>query len=290
MKSITQRHEGTKKIKDANTLFISPLCLCAFVRVSSCIVVFLFLASPVFSASLDELAGVERAVVLRAAAEPLTEVQLKAPSPRLLPQHTALERFIADIQSGLEPNMLVETLSLYRKPNAANWDKAEQTSLLNQLTALSTLAGIQYYSESRKTLRTFYETSQVIDDATSKTPQPDPVYAALPESLTLYARQKDLTFGDNIYRFTFNTGGDFIFFVQENLTSMNAGIFPAIGKNKLHSVIAVIDSGDSLLIYAAAMAKTVAVPGMGDRIGHSFTNRAKAILQWFTGRAGEVFK
>jgi hypothetical protein len=38
------------------------------------------------------------------------------------------------------------------------------------------------------------------------------------------------------------------------------------------------------------MAKTVSVFGMGDRIGHSFTNRAKAILKWFTGRADEVFR
>jgi len=251
---------------------------------------FAIIATPVFSASLDDLAGAERAAVLRAEAEPLTEVQQKNPSPRLLPRHRELERFIDDIQKNLDPNVFVETLSLYHKPNAANWSKAEQTGLLNQLTALSTLAGIQYYSESRKTMRTFYETSQVIDNPASKNPLPDPVYSALPYSLTLYARQKDLTFGDNIYSFTFNTGGDYIFFVQENLTSMSAGIIPAIGKNKLHSVIAIIDCGDSLLIYAAAMAKTASVPGMGDRIGHSFTNRAKAILKWFAGRADEVFK
>jgi len=252
---------------------------------------FLFsLASPLFSASLDELVGAEQVAVLRAAVEPLTEVQQKTPSPRLLPRHGELERFIAGIQNSLDPNLFVETLSLYRKPHAASWDKTEQTRLLNQLVALSTLAGIQYYSESRKTMRTFYESSGVIDNPTNKNPLPDPVYTALPDSLTLYARQKDLTFGDNIYTFSFKTGGDYIFFVQENLTSMNAGIFPAIGKNKLHSLIAVIDAGDCLLIYAAAMAKTVSVPGMGDRIGHSFTNRAKAILKWFTGRAGEVFQ
>ena len=250
---------------------------------------FALVMQPAFSASLDELAGAERAAVLRVAAEPVTEVQQKNPRPRLLPRHEELERLVADIQSSLEPNLFVETLSLYQKPRAADWDNAEQINLLNQLTALSTLAGIQYYSESRKTMRTFYETSAVIDDPAKKKPLPDPVYAALPNSLALYARQKDLTFGDNIYRFNFYTGGDYIFFVQENLTAMNAGILPAIGKNKLRSLIAVIDAGDSLLIYAAAMAKTASVPGMGDRIGRSFTNRAKAILKWFTERASGVF-
>jgi len=253
------------------------------------LILFAVMMQPIFSASLDELSGSERAAVLRAAVEPITEVQQKAPSPRLLPRHGELKRLITEIQNSLEPNLFVETLSLYPKPHAANWDKAEQTSLLNQLVALSTLTGIQYYSESRKAMRVFYESSGVIDSPANKKPLPDPVYAALPNSLLLYARQKDLTFGDNIYSFNFYTGDDYIFFVQENLTAMNAGIIPAIGKNKLHSLVAVIDAGDSLLIYAAAMAKTVSVFGMGDRIGHSFTNRAKAILKWFAGRADGVF-
>jgi len=245
---------------------------------------------PAFSVSLDELVGAERAAVLKAAVEPLTEVQQKATGPRLLPRHKELQRLIADIQSSLEPNLLVETLSLYRKPNAANWDMVQQTHLLNQLTALSTLAGIQYYSESRKTMRTFYETSQVIDNPAQKNPLPDPVYAALPDSVTLYARQKDLTFGDNVYTFNFKTGGDFIFFIQENLTGMNAGIIPVLGKNKCRTLIAVIDAGDSLLLYSIGMAKATPVPGMSDRIGASFTNRSKAVLKWFAGRADGVFR
>jgi len=252
----------------------------------------LLISSSVFGASLEDLVGSERAAVLRSAAdvELITEVQQKAHIPRLLPRHRELELFITETQASLDPNLLVETISLYRKPNAAKWDEAVQTRLLNQLAALSTLSGIQYYSESRKTTRTFYETSRVIDNPTDKTPLSDPVFNALPESFELYARQKDLTFGDNIYRYHYRTGADFIVFLQENLTVMNSGIIPALGKNKLRSLIAVIDTGDSLLVYAVAMAKTVAFPGIGDRIGVSFVNRAKAILKWFNGQADKVLK
>jgi hypothetical protein len=77
--------------------------------------------------------------------------------------------------------------------------------------------------------------------------------------------------------------------MQENLTALNYGLIPAIGKNKCRTIMAIIDAGDCLLIYAAAMAKTASVPGMGDRIGNSFSNRAIAILKWFTERAGKVF-
>jgi len=254
------------------------------------------LALPVFSVSLEELVDQGMAASLRAAPEPVTDSQIKNPNPRLIPKHEELQRFVRETLRSLEPNILVETLSLYQRPQSSQqtaaptiWSRDEQTGIFNQLTALSTLTGIQYYSESRKAMRIFYESSAVIDDPARKKPQPDPSFTVCPDSLSLYARQKDLTFGDNIYRFEYHTGADIILFSQENLSSMNLGIIPTIGKNKFRTVMAVIDAGDTLLIYAAAMAKTASIPGMGDRVGSSFTNRVKAILKWFVGRADKVF-
>jgi len=254
------------------------------------------LASPVFSASLEELVDQAQAASLRTASEPVTELQMKNPSPRLLPRHEELQRFVRETLRSLGPNILVETLSLYQRPQSSRqtadttgWSLDEQARLFNQLLAISTLTGIQYYSESRKAMRIFYESSTVIDDPSKKRPLPDPAFAVCPDSLTLYARQKDLTFGDNIYRFEYHTGADIIFFSQENISSMTLGIIQAIGRNRFRTVMAVIDAGDTLLIYTAAMAKTASVPGMGDRVGSSFTNRVKAILKWFVGRADRVF-
>jgi len=250
---------------------------------------------PVFGASLEELVGVERAAALRTATGPVTEVQLRDPVPRIMPTHDELRRLVGETMGSLDPNLFVETLSLYR-PNrtppqgGTGLSSDEQAGLFNQLAALSTLSGIQYYSESRKAMRTFYEYSRVIDSPSAKNPLPDPVFAAPPAALTLYARQKDLTFGDNIYSFSYHSGADALIFVQENLTAMNAGIIPAVGKNRFRTVMAVIDTGDELLIYAAAMAKTVSLPGMGERIGASFSNRVQAILKWFEGRADGVFR
>jgi hypothetical protein len=251
-------------------------------------------APPGFSASLEDLAGPERAAALRsaesgAAESVLTEVQLKKPGPLLLPAHGDLRRLIAETMDSLEPSLLVETLAVYKKNQARGWTETERAALFNQLTALSTLTGTQYYSASRKAMRTFYESSTVIDDPAGKKAVPDPVYAEPPPALTLYARQKDLTFGDNIYRYDYRTAADAVLFTQENLTAMNAGIIPAVGKNKLRTVMAVLDAGDCLLIYAASMAKAASLPGMGGRIGDSFSNRAQAIIKWFSGRADGVF-
>jgi hypothetical protein len=256
--------------------------------------VFLLIAAavhPVFSASLEELAGAERAAALRRG-EMFTEVQLKNPRPLLLPEHGELRRISSDIQRLLEPGILVETLSLYQKPASAGqagWSAEEKRSLYNESLALSSLAGIQYYSASRKQMRTFYETSFVIDGPVSKKKIDDPFFAAPPSELTVYTRQKDLTFGDNVYRYEYRAGPDSLIFVQENLTAMNVGIITAVGKNKLRTVVAVIDAGDCLLVYAASMAKAASFPGLGERIGNSFTNRAGAILKWFAGRADLAF-
>jgi len=251
----------------------------------------LLCAMPLFAASLEELTGAERAAALRASAETLTQVQLKAPQPALLPSHDSIRQLFNDVRHTLQPTIMVESLFLYRKPLAqtGGWSETERIKLYNQALSISTLAGIQYFSASRNAMRTFYETSRHIDSPASKKPLPDPVLTNIPPVFTLYARQKDLTFGDNIYRYDYYSYPDAFVFVQENLTAMNAGIIPALGKNKLRSFLAIFDAGDSLLIYAASFAKAASMPSMNERIGNSFTNRAAAILKWFTARADKVF-
>ena len=264
--------------------------------------VFSVLAAPVFcvpqGATLEDLIGSERAAILRASAvssaqeELLSEVQLRNPSLRLLPRHGELGRFITETKNDLGPSILVETLFLYNKPHGRSevWSEAERAGLFNVVTALSTLTGIQYFSATRGAMRVFYESSHVIDNPRNRTPLPDPTFATPPGTLVLYARQRDLTFGDNTYRFDYRAGADFFLFAQENMTSMNAGIVPVIGRNRFRMVVAVIDAGDSLLIYAAAMARATALPGMGDRVGNSFNNRLQAVLQWFSEHADGVFQ
>lgn len=271
-------------------------------NIKTCILIvsmFIPAVFPAFPVSLEELAGPERAALLRNG-EIVSQVQLKNPRPVLVPNHTAVRTLTGEIERTLNPGIIVETLSLYKKPGgtggtntgeefAGSWTGEERRDLYNEALTISSLAGIQYYSASRKAMRTFYETSAVINNPEAKRPIPDPAYAVPPENIVIYARQKDLTFGDNIYRYEYRAGTDFLIFTQENLTAMNVGIINAVGKNRLRSVVAVLDAGDSLLIYAASMAKASAFPGLGERIGNSFTNRTKAILLWFTGKADKVF-
>ncbi len=254
-------------MKKKSVVFLFVICIAASVNV--------------FADSLEDLIGAELADRLLKGGEPVTEVQLRKPSFKLMPADAELWQFADGIKTELAPPIMVELLSLLKKPASLSGAEWERVNLFNKIIALSTLTGIEYYSTSSRAMRIFYELSEVIDSPETKNPLPDPVLSQLPPSISLYARQKDRTFGDNIYRYDFITTPSAFFFAQENITPMKYGIITAVGKNKLRSVFAVIELDDSMLIYAVSMARTASIPGLGDRIGNSFTNRARAILKWF---------
>jgi hypothetical protein len=256
-----------------------------------CMMIF-YGAGPVSGASLEDLLGSGRVAALAAGEKPM-ELQFSSPRFRLLPRHERISRVIEDVHQELDPEIMVETLHLYNKPAGAEkpaWSEAERIRLYNEVLALSTLTGLQYYSASRRTMRTFYERSGVIGSPSSKTFIADPVYQVPPARLTIYARQKDLTFGDNTYQYDYYSFPDAMVFIQQNLSSLTYGIIPAVGKNRLRSAVAIIDAGDYLLVYAASMAKAASIPGMKERIGNSFSNRAEAILNWFASRADKALR
>jgi len=256
----------------------------------------LFFAPRAFSLPLENIVLPEYAAQLRSSNEIILEAQLRNPAPMLLPANFELKQFIGSVQNTLNPSLMVEALYLYKKPDAFHtsiysWDERQKTGIFNQITAISSLAGIQYFSASRNAMRTFYEVSGVIDGPQTRNPLPDPSFSQLPASYSLYARQRDLTFGDNVYRYDYVNRNDIIYFSQENMTSLTYGIIPAIGRGSLRSVIAIIDCGDSILVYALSMARAASLPGMGDRISSSFSNRAAAVLGWLTSRLNsQVFR
>jgi hypothetical protein len=221
------------------------------------------------------------------------ETKFSNSAPELIPADNEFRQFVTGAAGSINYNIMVESLYLYRKPNQSftssnSWDDRQKTGLFNQLTAISAMEGIQYYSASRGPMRTFFETSGVVDQPSTKKPLPDPVFTVLPANYSLYARQKDLTFGDNVYRYDYKTANNSICFVQENMTSLTLGIIPAVGRGNLRSVLAVFDCGDTLLIYSVSFARALSISSLSERIGVSFSNRAEAVIKWFTGRADMV--
>jgi len=257
---------------------------------------FFAFASPlIFSIPLENLVSSSNAAKLRSSGEPIVETQSKNPAPSLLPQDSELRRIVGAAVDSLEANTLIEALYLYKKPAAAaaafeGWTQTQRTGVFNQILAVSTMTGLQYYSASRRTTRTFYESSFMVDGPEAKNRIPDPVFTTVPQTLTTYAKQKDLTFGDNIYRYDYIAAQDAFYIIQDNITALTIAFVPVIGRGHLKSVIAIIDCGDSILVYAVSIAKAVSVPGLMSRVVSSFSNRVEAVLSWFTGRLDNTFQ
>jgi len=253
-------------------------------------VVLSFIIPCIFSLPLENLVNSAQRALLLSGNRPIIETQLRNPAPALMPLNNELRNHVNRAVNALSPNMMVEILYLYRKPvnfhtSSDRWDDTQKTGMFNQIMAISTLAGIQYRSSSRGgTMRVFYDYSRVIEGPTSRNALPDPVFTQIPATLTLHARQKDGTFGDNIYRYDYISNRDSVFFIQENITSLSYGIIPVIGRGNLRSVMGFFDCGDSLLVYAASITKAFTVPGVWERISDSFSSRAEAVLNWFIGR------
>jgi hypothetical protein len=241
--------------------------------------------------SLEDLVGPERAAVLLSGERP-QEIQFKEPRFRLLPRHAGLEQIVEDARAELGPGIMVETLSLYEKPEGAekpSWNEAEWVSLYNHILALSTLTGLEYYSPSRKAMRTFYKNSVVIADPSTRTTLPDPFFRFPQSKHTIFARQQDLTFGDNVYQYDYYAFQDALIFVQRNLTPLSYLFFTAVRENNLRVAVTVLDAEEHLLVYAVSMAKAISLPGISGRISNSFSARAEAMLKWFEDQADKAF-
>ena len=254
------------------------------------IFIFLFLEALIsaFPLSLQVLLGNETAAKLFEEGE-LTRNGSEA-GPVMTPRYVPLSNLLRQKVEAVRPNVITESLYLYTKPSFGGrggeaWTDEERAAIYNETLALSTLAGLEYYSRRRGRMYVLYESSRVVDEADTKRPLPDPVYQPPPAKLNLYAQQKDTTFGDNVYRFTYEADESAFIISQENVSTITLAFVPVVGKRNLCSVVALLDTGPHLLLYAVSLARVVLLPGIKDQMYTSIGNRTAAFLAWFSQRA-----
>ncbi len=189
--------------------------------------------------------------------------------------------------SAQKPGILVEGAFVLRR-NAPADRNAELRTIYGLLRSLHSLEGIQYWSASRHTWRTFYAESYRIDGPQTKKRLEDPPLPApgteLPHSETLYAFQRDLSFGSNIYRYTYQSSAQAVCFECRNLTNMSYGIIPAVGAGELSTRVLIVQASDGILFYAVSATKAPALPFLKEKLLNSFGNRAEALFKWFSSR------
>jgi hypothetical protein len=221
---------------------------------------------------------------------PLPETGLRATStgrsaaPTILPGHpaaAALQKALAEES----PDVVVEALFSWQKPGRAD-PEAELLTLYNVFRSVGSLEGIEYWSASRNTMRLFYEISHLTSGPDSSGRLGDTWLSALPiHRETLYARQKDLSFGDNRYQILLQAGSDHVITTTSNLTTMRYGIIPVAAPGMLNVRVLAINADDAVLFYAVSSAKAAVLPGVRSKLESSFGNRAAALYTWFIRNA-----
>jgi hypothetical protein len=214
-------------------------------------------------------------------------VRLGKSSPTLLPAHPAAASLREAIAAEAPP-ILVEAVFLLprRAPETQAARDAELASIYGIMRSIGTLEGIEYYSASRKKMRTFYAESYLIDDPKTRNRLPDPAPpapGAIPRGESFFAFQKDLSFGANVYRYDFESAVGAVRVSATNLTRMSYSLVPVMASEALKTRLLVIQADDAIVFYAASGA---VAPGIfKGKLEDSFSNRAEALFKWFSASA-----
>ena len=151
------------------------------------------------------------------------------------------------------------------------------------------MEGIEYYSASRKRMRTLFAQSYVIDGPEKQERVPDPLVREIPAYSRLYIFQEDLTFGENVYRSEYRYSEQYFFLTNRNTTTMRYFLLPMVRPEQSVTYILLVPAGKELLFYGATGAHTMGFFGLERKKEESFYNRLKAIYGWFTERAENSF-
>ncbi|PKL09305.1 MAG: hypothetical protein CVV51_04535 [Spirochaetae bacterium HGW-Spirochaetae-7] len=205
----------------------------------------------------------------------------RSAAPSLAPRHGAAAGTGAALQAEA-PDVIVEALFLWKKPRPVD-PVAGALAVYNVLRAIGSLQGLEYWSASRGAMRLLYEYSSLVAGPDDRTPVRDTHLPSLPaDAETLFARQKDLSFGDNIYRVSLSTGPGYTAWNSTNLTGMRYGIVPVASPGVVNVRLLVIDTDEGLIFYTVSSAKAAVLPGVRAKLESSFGNRAEAVYTWFS--------
>jgi len=209
-------------------------------------------------------------------------------SPRLLPQLPRRAQILEEI-SARRLTVGVEILAVHPGTGEALDTPEGLRRLYNLMNAVSGMKGLEYYSASRKRMRTLFAESHLIDDPLNRRPLPDREFPGeIPAVEQVYLFQEDLTFGGTIYRAEYYFEDGVLSLHTTNLTPMRYLGLNMIKVEESLSWICLIPYGSNILFYGLTGGKTMKFLGLEKSRSReeSFYHRLKAIYGWYTRALG----
>lgn len=195
----------------------------------------------------------------------------------------ALAARIAGPQQALKPSLGIETLIVYPLPAAVAKRADRDLALYNLMHRFHRMEGIEYWSASRKTMRVFFLSSNLVKSPTDRAKLPDPAYAAPEASHSLFLEQEDSSFGKNLYDLEVDSLGPTVLLHMVNREQIWYGIAPVLAPRALSLYLSVQASPDGkyLYFYGNASINAAKAFGLEEKAKISYTNRIVALFSWY---------
>lgn len=203
--------------------------------------------------------------------------------PQYIPECSLQSTILANY-SYVDVNLGIEGLFLYKGIEAEDLAENQDEYMLlfmNIFSSISTLQGIEYWSASRETMRTLFAESWLIESLENPVRVDDPTYTEMPFNVTVYAHQRDLTFGSSESSIIYNGESDCISMSILNETDMWYTIIRVMKKNNMHIDLVVLPTADGILYYGISAAETLKVEAVQEKASNSLYNRVVAFNHWF---------
>ena len=188
----------------------------------------------------------------------------------------AASPFAAEVKSGLTvkgSTVAIEGFFLFPKPKGD-----VVLGLYNAVNAVSSMAGLEYYSISQNKIEPLILASSRVTSTEKYQTLPDPVFTSVPEYQRALVYQKDNRMGDGFSEITWKAKADgVIIMTMKNLQTLNYGIFPLVDPGNLQMLFVVIPLADKVAVYGAMDAKTAGLLGLERMKEESFRNRMRAL-------------
>jgi hypothetical protein len=209
-------------------------------------------------------------------------------SPKLLPLLPRRAQILQEVRDH-RLTVGVEVLAVFEGPGAALDTPEALRELYNLMHAMSGMKGLEYYSASRRRMRTLFTESYAIDDPVNRRPIPDRVFRGeIPAEDLSYLYQEDLTFGGTVYRVECFFEDGVLSLKTSNLTPMRYLGIPMIREGEALTWLCLAPFGGTVLFYGLTGGKTISFLGLEKSRSRedSFYYRLKALYGWYTRALG----
>jgi len=177
-----------------------------------------------------------------------------------------------------EPVFYFEGIYLTKKnPETEKGKNIEE--IAKNVRALSTLEGVEYYSNTRKKMRILYEESYSVNNPEERKRIEDPVDEN-PDGQVIYSIQRDSTFGKFLYKYSYFLKDNELLIRITNIDNLTFAGLKIIKPENMMTSIHLYDLGDYYVTYTIIKVDVISVSIIENKMKKSFKARAEAMFSW----------